>query len=702
MTSFDRLHPSVQHHVVNTLGWTSLRPHQEQAIAPILDGCHVLVQAPTAGGKTEAAMLPLLSRMLREGWGAPGVLYLCPIKALLNDLEPRLTRLTGLFGLRTGVWHGDVATSTRRRITRDAPDVLLATPESVEVMLVSRLVEHRAFFAGLRAVVVDEVHALAGDDRGWHLLALLERVRMIAGRPVQRIALSATLSNAEALLDWLVAGREAPRLVVAGAAASAVEVDVQVDHVGKLANVALVVARLHQGEKRLVFCDSRGQVEALAAELRALGVRTFVSHSSLGRDQRLQAEAAFAQGSDCVIVATGTLELGIDVGDLDRVIQVDAPHSVASFLQRLGRSGRRAGSRRNCLFLATGDVAFLRALGIVYLWSRGFVEPVEPPPAPFHVVAQQVLARVLQDDGVPRDVLAREMRRFCATAEVGEGELAAIVEFMLGEGILFEDGGLLGLGEQGRALYGAKNFLELFSVFLAPPLFTVLHGQEELGQVHELTFRSTARGPVHLSLGGRSWRVRHVDWGARRAFVEPAELPGRSRWLGSGLPMGFEMAQAIRRVLLDGAEARFLSRRAREKLAELREEFAWVPREGMALRVDAEAGTSRWWTFAGDRYNSAAAAELARRGVVGTGDALGVAVRSAAVGLAEVAVEVGRGLAGEGRTEAGRAAENEIEVKFADCVPLEMRGRMAAARRAPETAAVRLGAGNVVTHVISK
>jgi ATP-dependent Lhr-like helicase len=328
------------------------------------------------------------------------------------------------------------------------------------------------------------------------------------------------------------------------------------------------------------------------------------------------------------------------------------------------------------------------------------VEPVEPPPAPYHVVAQQVLARVLQDDGVARDVLAREMRRFCATAGVDAGELAAIVDFMLGEGILFEDGGLLGLGERGRALYGAKNYLELFSVFLATPLFTVLHGRAELGQVHELSFRGGAGGPVHLSLGGRSWRVRHVDWGARRAFVEPAELPGRSRWLGSGMPMGFELAEAIRAVLLDGVELRFLSRRAREKLAELREEFAWVPRDGTALRVDPDAGTSRWWTFSGDRYNAAAAAALSRRGIAATADALGVAVRSAEAGLTEVVVEVGRGLAEESGTEAGGAGEDEADVKFVDCVPLKMRGRMAEARGAPGEAAVRVGAGKVVTQVL--
>src|SRR5690606_10262420 len=176
--------------------------------------------------------------------------------------------------------------------------------------------------------------------------------------------LSATLANPEALLAWLTAGTEAPRTIVRGTSLAVTEADVILDYVGSLSNAALVISRLHSGEKRLVFCDSRSQVEELGQALRSYGVRTFVSHSSLGVDERRRAEEAFAADSDCVIVATSTLELGIDVGDLDRVIQVDAPSTVASFLQRLGRTGRRPGTQRNCLFLATDEDTLLRAAAL--------------------------------------------------------------------------------------------------------------------------------------------------------------------------------------------------------------------------------------------------------------------------------------------------------------------------------------------------
>jgi ATP-dependent helicase Lhr and Lhr-like helicase len=166
VSAFDRLHPALQHQVVNALGWRSLRPVQERTIDGVLAGENLLVLAPTAGGKTEAAFFPLISEALARPWDGLAVLYVSPIKALLNNQQERLERYYGLVGRRAAVWHGDVPASARRRTQADPPDCLLTTPESLEVMLVSGSIRHDRFFAGVRAVVVDEVHAFARDDRG--------------------------------------------------------------------------------------------------------------------------------------------------------------------------------------------------------------------------------------------------------------------------------------------------------------------------------------------------------------------------------------------------------------------------------------------------------------------------------------------------------------------------------------------------------
>jgi ATP-dependent Lhr-like helicase len=237
VNDFHQLHPAIRYHIVNTLGWSDLRPTQRDSIAPIHQGVNVLLLAPTAGGKTEAAVLPLLSRAASERWTGLSVLYLCPLKALLNNLEPRLTRYTGFVGRRAALWHGDVGASLRKRILKDPPDLLLTTPESVEAILVSARIDHRSFLGGVRAVVVDELHAFAGDDRGWHLLAILARIEYLTRHHLQRIGLSATVGNPEELLRWLApagAGR------VVGNNSGPPEGDVTTDYVGSVANAVTV------------------------------------------------------------------------------------------------------------------------------------------------------------------------------------------------------------------------------------------------------------------------------------------------------------------------------------------------------------------------------------------------------------------------------------------------------------------------------
>jgi len=612
VSAFDQLHPALQHHIVNSLGWRSLRPFQEAVIPPILKGQHLIVLAPTAGGKTEAAFFPVVSRMLAEEWSGLSVLYLCPIKALLNNLSTRLDRYCRLLGRRADVWHGDVSAGPRRRILREPPDLLLTTPESLEVMLVSPTVDARRLFAGLQVVIIDEIHAFAGDDRGWHLLSVLERASRLAGRELQRIGLSATVGNPEALVDWLAGGcPQRPRGVFLPPAGATAPAEVKLDHVGSVENAAIVISRLHRGEKRLVFIDSRAKAERLGQELRTLGVTAFVTHSSLSQEQRHQAEDAFANRDNCVIVATSVLELGIDVGDLDRVIQIDSPPTVSSFLQRMGRTGRRAGSTRNCLFLTTRDETLLQAAGIVDLWQSGYVEPIEPPAEPYHVLAQQLMALVLQEGGIGRRTWWEWVAAVPGFAALPPGEVERMVDGMLTQGLLWDEQGILGIGKAGEAEYGRRHFMELLSVFLSPPLFAVTHGREEIGFVDETTFHAKTPGPRVLLLGGRSWLVTHVDWSRKVAFVEPTDNRGRSRWKGEGRGLSYRLCQAIRAILAEEEPRDCWSNRARERLAGLRLDYGWLSPEPGTHLVCTNSDTT-WWTFAGLRANASLAPALSQ------------------------------------------------------------------------------------------
>ncbi len=617
--------------------------------------------------------------MLTEAWRGLGVLYVCPIRALLNNLDARLARYCTLIGRRSALWHGDVPASRKKAILREPPDCLLTTPESLEVMLVSSSVE-RSFFGDVRAVIVDEIHAFAGDDRGWHLLAVLSRIQRLCGREFQRLGLSATVGNPEELLDWLAGACQGERQVCHPPEAVAAPAEVKLDHVGSLHNAAVVISRLHRGEKRLVFVDSRSRAEQLARELRSLEVTTFVTHSSLSQDERRQAEEAFASRENCVIVATSVLELGIDVGDLHRVIQIDAPATVSSLLQRMGRTGRRPGTDRNCLFLATDDDSLLRAAALVRLWSEGYIEPVVPPPEPYHILAQQVMALCLQERGVGRRDWPAWLEGVPAFARMDAGRTREVLDWMLAEGILSEDEGVLWLGRKGEEEFARRNFLELFSVFTSPPLFAVRHGRRDLGFVDETTFLSRQEGPRVLLLGGRPWRVTNLDWGRRIAHVEAAEEAGRSRWRGPGPTLGFRLCQAIRLLLASDDVSPRWSRRAQARLAELREEHAFVHAAGPTLLSRPSSGVE-WWTFAGTRANAVLAGELGRLGVGRVEhDALAIAIegREGQTDLVALVQELGQR---DPSSMTPVIEEDALEgLKFSACLPRELGLAVLAAR----------------------
>ena len=255
----------------------------------------------------------------------------------------------------------------------------MTTPESIEGISISSRIERESRFENLRAVVVDELHAFAAGDRGWHLRSVMHRLGHYVPHPVQRIGLSATVSNPDELHNWFA---PTGKRKVIGSAAVSMDADVTIDHVDSLDNEATVIDRLHRGNKRLVFCDSRSSAKQMSSALRGKVIRAFVSHASLSQSERKLAETAITEEKDCVIVATSTLELGIDVGDLDHVIQIDSPSTVSSFLQRMGRTKRRAGAVRNYLFLATNDDALQLALGIARKWSERWVEAAVPRPNP--------------------------------------------------------------------------------------------------------------------------------------------------------------------------------------------------------------------------------------------------------------------------------------------------------------------------------
>ncbi len=708
MSAIERLSGALRYQIANALRWPSLRPVQEQTIEAVLDGDNCVVLAPTAGGKTEAAFFPLLSRMAEEDWAPVSVVYLSPIRALLNNQEARVSELAAFVGRRAFKWHGDVGASQRTRMVRDPSDILLITPESIEAMLLSSKLPARELFAGLRAVVIDEIHAFAGDDRGAHLSALLERLTRYSQRDVQRIGLSATVGNPAEILRWVQGSSErAARVVDPGGemarpstwvaplrdgiptpaegrcrpAVTPLRSDIVLDYVASLPNAAKVVRALHPGKKRLVFTDSRRDAEALAKLLDEEGVLTYLIHGSLSLSARRDAEHAFAEGSDCVVVATSALELGIDVGDLDHVLQIDAPPSVSSFLQRMGRTGRRGGAP-NCTFLVTREDRLLHAMAIVRLYREGFVEAVHPSRRATHVLAHQILSLAIQHGGIGRLDVWPWLEGAAPFEAITEEEREALVAHMLHEDVLADHGGRLWLGERGERLYGRANFRALYAVFESPRMITVQYAKQEIGTV-DASFLASLDEPDHrgsFTLGGRAWQIVDVEWSRGRCTVKPADAAKAPRWSGGPRHVSHAICQAARRILLaeeheDEHTDPSWSARAREKLAHERAAHAFLREQADGL-VDEGKEQIRWHNFAGGAANLLLARVLERElgGRVISHDSSLTFTKEAGKSVVAVRQALAR-LRDQGRPSSGDAARFAPDAtrgrvsKFQPCLP---------------------------------
>jgi ATP-dependent helicase Lhr and Lhr-like helicase len=603
MTSaFPRFPQRLQEAIVSRVGWTSLRPVQELASHALLDGNNATILAPTAGGKTEAAMFPIIAHLVEQEPRGVGAIYIAPIKALLNNQADRLQTYTEMVGLQRFLWHGDIRASTKKAFLKDPSALLMTTPESLEVMLLSSKVDSAALFADLRAIVIDEVHAIAGTDRGAHLMSVIERIAQLTPNDIQRVGLSATVGNPEAILTWLQGSSKRPGCVVDPPkvpAARDLKINIH-DHVEGIAGDASSSA---SGKKSLLFCQSRSLSEEIAKRMRDRGTEVFVHHSSVSLEERMMAEERFQRGANTCIVCTATLELGIDVGNLDLVLQANAPSTVSSFLQRLGRTGRREGSRANTTFFVQDSDTLLQAVAIIELARRGWVESVPVNHRTWTVLVHQLLALTLQFTAIAPDRCWELLSPVPDFAGISKPEFDTLVNHMLAEGYLFLTKGELSMGTKAEKIFGHKNFMELYAVFSSPQLYQVQTAAGySIGSLEQAFVDRLVPDVTSFLLGGRPWIVNTIDHPNRTVEVSGAPQGQKPSW-GGFVPelLGFELCQEMARLLKDTAPIPYLSPKAMAALEADRAMRAPLLSKFPAVVWEGDQAT--WWTFAGGQIN---------------------------------------------------------------------------------------------------
>ncbi len=604
MTAFARFDPRLQDKIANNLGWTSLRPVQELAGQAILDGMNCVVLAPTAGGKTEASLFPVISGCLSDPKDGLRALYVCPTRALLNNQEERLERYATMVGLGVFKWHGDVTPARKKSFLQDRSELILTTPESLEVMLDAESVPTAALFKNLSYVVIDEIHALAACDRGNHLLCVLERIRAYAQEDFQRIGLSATVGNPEEILSWMQGSSERGRTLV-DPPKKPVKREIAVRLADEAGEMERQVVAASRGRKSLLFCESRRLAERIAGALKKTGEPVFVHHSSLSREEREYSELQFSKGAEACVVCTSTMELGIDVGDLDKVLQVNAPGTVSSFLQRMGRTGRREGATANTTFFIEEEKFFLQALAVVELARAGFVEKVKTNRRAWHLLLHQIMALCLERGGIRRGDPYRLLGSAYCFSALSASDFDRFVEFLIATDLLHNDGGSLSMGLAAEKAFGRKNFMELYSVFTAPSEFEVIGlSGDVIGAIEGSFLEKILEKEASFYLSGHAWSVERIEWKKKAVFVVRAPSGKIPQWGGiSPRFLGYDLCRKMRDILVSADEYPYLAPDGRAYLEALRADKSDFLASAFAP-IDQDHKGIIWYTYAGGYVNA--------------------------------------------------------------------------------------------------
>jgi ATP-dependent Lhr-like helicase len=610
MKAFARFDPLLQEKIVHRLGWSSLRPVQELASEAILDGCNCVILAPTAGGKTEASMFPALSGCLTNQELGLRVLYICPTRALINNQEQRLGEYASMLGLGAFKWHGDVTTATKKKFLKEPCEVLLTTPESLEVMLVSGNVPTAKLFKHLKYVIIDEVHALGACDRGNHLLAVLERIRAYCDNDFQRIGLSATVGNPEQILEWLQGSSKNPQKLIDPPKKPGKK-QIEIKLTSQPGHLVSEVIHAAKGIKSLLFCESRRLVEKISSGLKESGDPIYVHHSSLSREEREISENEFHQGTEACIVCTSTMELGIDVGDLDKVLQVDCPATVSSFLQRMGRTGRRPGSVSNTTFFIEKESKLLQAIAIVELARNSWIENVKTQKKVWHILLHQIMAMCLERGAVTTTSLWDQLHHAYCFSEITQDKFEQFIRFLLSKDFLHDDGSMYSLGLKAEKAFGKKNFMEIYSVFSAPLEFEVIGlSGDVIGAVQWDFLEKLLEESSAFYLAGRAWLVERIEWKKKCVKVVPSPAGKIPKW-GGITPsfLSYELCRKMRDILVSDTEYSYLDSEAQELLNTLRnDQQPLLSSQFAPLEYDYKGII--WWTWAGGNINNTLRAVL--------------------------------------------------------------------------------------------
>ncbi|WP_232336773.1 DEAD/DEAH box helicase [Planococcus lenghuensis] len=510
--------------------WDSLTPIQEKTIPLVFHTQNDLViSSGTASGKTEAALLPILSMVEKDAMHALKVIYVSPLKALINNQFERIEKICEHSDIAIHRWHGDVSQSKKKRFLENPTGILQITPESIESMFVNRSNLLRAVFKDVDFIIIDEIHSFFDNARGVHLRSLLSRLAKYAEKPPRQIGLSATVDNFELVKSWL--NYEQPDNVeVLNIKGNDKNLKFHLMHVQQDApmlplELLMDLRELTRDRKAVVFCNNRGQVEEVTvglnrlADREGMGETYYPHHSSIDKKEREYVEKVMTESTlPKSVIATSSLELGIDIGNIEIVIQIDSTFSVSSLKQRLGRSGRKRDADQLLQLYSTSEPNLIQSLAVMELVIENWVEPSTGYQLPFDVLFQQLISICQETDGVRYPELLDNIRAIPIFHSIEEADVQNLISHMINEDYLevIKGSGEIIVGLAGEKLLRSKDF---YAVFMSSQEYEVMENHKKIGKLDQSFILNEGD---NLILAGKLWRVKDIDHDRKKVYVEKA------------------------------------------------------------------------------------------------------------------------------------------------------------------------------------
>ncbi len=558
MEAFDLLNKKLQR-IIHEMKWESFRPIQNEAILHLINSpSDVILSAQTAGGKTEAAFLPIISQIADSGENAVKIVYISPLKALINDQFSRVESLCKNMDFPITKWHGDANQSKKTKLIKDPAGILLITPESIESLFLNKTEYLKSLFGSMEYIVIDEIHSFIGNERGTQLRSLMNRLEDITGIHPYKIALSATISNIEDIAKWLNPDSPNSVKIIQDTNKPKETVGLIKCYARKPANKKSssnnsgesnnseefsplkqdLFKVIRQG-KNLIFANSKMLLEEYCDAMQTMALQNnlpnifYIHHGSLAKNIREECEQLLKTQPNISVFCTGTLELGIDIGNVNRVLFLTPPFSVASMTQRLGRSGRKKNTRKEFRFFLEENalnensdwedklrVQLIQSIAIVELMIQGFSEPLNTATFDYSTFVHQILSYLGQSGGANASELYHAIGETAFNHAFSKKDFIEILQNLYAEKIIYQLADkTITLDKAGEKIVESYEF---YAAFAAAKEWKVLYNNREIGQLSETNSMFLEEGANFL-LAGKRWEIAELKKANRVIIVKKAE-----------------------------------------------------------------------------------------------------------------------------------------------------------------------------------